>query len=432
MSFRSPEYIERFEHTPIELTTPLETTLRSNQLQRRTGLEFQVNDLSRPIDWYDSYVKIGFVVNQLANGQNYVDSPNAIAPCCGVQSFVKNLSVKANGTQVYNGTMLAVGLFVKNLLTFSKAYAESTAKNTFWYLDEKDEPNIASNQAFKFRNIAILNGQTVHAQLPLNYFSFFDSLNDKIIPPMQMNLIFDLESDNNIIWRAGTIRKRPAADGLPEQPEVAAVPSGRVIITNFTLWIKRINFNGVGLEKTSKEFFKTYTWSYQTEIVQRSHLQTQRRGEWQIMSAFKPRHVFIWFSNANRDDNQEKNSLMFDLLNLVSCQLFVGNGDIYPECRYEMANKDRIFRNAIEYVAGSNYFDTSTQLTPWLWEHRYLLYYFDLSYHRSMLDSSAQTLKFVWDLSNNPSEGTTYYINALILQEQKAMYDAKTNKLTVD
>lgn len=135
MSFRSPEYIERFEHTPIELTTPLETTLRSNQLQRRTGLEFQVNDLSRPIDWYDSYVKIGFVVNQLANGQNYVDSPNAIAPCCGVQSFVKNLSVKANGTQVYNGTMLAVGLFVKNLLTFSKAYAESRAKNTFVYLD---------------------------------------------------------------------------------------------------------------------------------------------------------------------------------------------------------------------------------------------------------------------------------------------------------
>ena len=47
-----------------------------------------------------------------------------------------------------------------------------------------------------------------------------------------------------------------------------------------------------------------------------------------------------------------------------------------------------------------------------------------------MLDSSAQTLKFVWDLSSNP--GTTYYVNALILQEQKAMYDAKTNKLTVD
>ena len=431
MSFRSPEYIERFEYTPIELTTPLENILKHNQQQRRTGLEFQVNDLSRPIDWYNSYVKIAFYVNQLANGENYKDDPlNDIAPCCGVQSFIKNLSVKANGTQVYNGTMLAVGLFMKNLLTFSKGYAETIAKNMFWYLDDEDMPNIALNQAFKVRNIAILQGKTVHAQLPLNYFSFFDSLNDKILPPIQMNLIFDLESDNNILWRAGEILGR-AKEGENEiQPGVAAVPNGRVIITNFTLWIKRVNFNGIGLEKVAKEFFKTYMWPYQTEIVQRSHLQSQHKGEWQIMSAFKPRHVFVWLSKAYRDDSQEANALMFDLLDLVSCQLIVGNGDSYPECRYEMANKDRIVRHAIEYAAGNNYYDTSTQLNPWLWEQCYPLYYFDLTYHRSMLDSSAQTLKFVWDLSSNP--GTTYYVNALILQEQKAMYDAKTNKLTVD
>ena len=429
MSFRSPEYIERYEYTPIELTTPLETNLRNNQQQRRTGLEFQVNDLSRPIDWYNSYVKIGFLVNQLANGENYVNSPNAIAPCCGVQSFVKNLSVKANGAQVYNGTMLSVGLFVKNLLTFSKGYAETIAKNMFWYLDDEDQPNAMLNKAFKFRNMAILGGETVHAQLPLNYFSFFDSLNDKILPPLQMNLIFDLETDNNILWHADRI-PATAGEGNVAIPEVPRVPDGRVIVTNFTLWIKRVNFNGIGLEKVAKEFFKTYMWPYQTELVQRSHLQTQHRGEWQIMSAFKPRHVFVWFSNAKRDDDQLKILFMFDLYKLVSCQLFVGNGDSYPECRYEMANKDRILRHAIEYAIGNNYFDTSTQLTPWLWEHRYPLYYFDLTYHRSMLDSSAQTLKFVWDLSENP--GTSYYINALLLQEQKATYDARTNKLTVD
>ena len=424
MSFRSVEYIERFEYTPIELTTPLVTNLGNNQQQRRTGLEFQINDLSRPIDWYDSYVKIGFIVNQLANGQSYADSPNAIAPCCGVQSFVKNLSVKANGTQVYNGTMLAIGLFTKNLLTFSKGYAETIARNMFWYLDDKDEANVESNQAFRFRNTSILKGETVHAQLPLNYFSFFDSLNDKILPPMQMNLIFDLESDNNILWHADKIT------GVPPKPDVPAVPDGRVIIINFTLWIKRINFNGIGLEKAAKEFFNTYTWSYQTEVAQRSHLQTQYKGEWQIMSAFKPRHVFVWLSNANRDDNQLKNLFSFDLLNLMSCQLLVGSGDSYPECRYEMANKDRIFRHAIEYATGNNYFDTSTQLTPWLWVQRYPLYYFDLTYHRSMLDSSAQTLKFVWDLSTNPKDN--YYVNALVLQEQKALYDAKTNKLRAD
>jgi hypothetical protein len=319
--------------------------------------------------------------------------------------------------------MLAVGLFIKNLVTFSKGYGESIARNMFWYLDDKDEANVTTNEGFKFRNLSIRDGLIVHSQLPLNYFSFFDSLNNKILPPMQMNLIFDLESDNNILWRAGP-KSAPS--------EAAAVPTGRVIITNFTLWIKTISFNGIGLEKTSKEFFKTYAWSYQSEVVQRSHLHTQHRGEWQIMSAYKPRHVFIWLSNANRDDNQEKNPLILDLMNLSSCQLFVGNGDSYPECRYELANKDRIYRQVIEYANGTNHLDSSTQLTLWLWEHRYPLYYFDLTYHRSMLDASAQTLKFVWDLSTHPPAGTNYYINALILQEKKASYDAKSSKLLVD
>ena len=161
---------------------------------------------------------------------------------------------------------------------------------------------------------------------------------------MQINLVFDLESDKNILWRS----KDMHAETSDAKTSTLVTPEGRIIIKDFTLWLKRINFNGIGLQKATKEFFKTYTWIYQTEIVQRSHLQTQHRGQWQIMSTFKPRHVFIWLSNANRDDNQEENRLIFDLLGFVSCQIFVGNGDSYPECRFEMANKDRIYRQVVE------------------------------------------------------------------------------------
>ncbi len=81
MNFRSPEYVERYEYVPIYLTSPLVKNIEINQQQRRTGLEFQIIDLSTPIDWYNSYVEITFTVNQLANGNNYTNTPpNAIAP----------------------------------------------------------------------------------------------------------------------------------------------------------------------------------------------------------------------------------------------------------------------------------------------------------------------------------------------------------------
>lgn len=430
MDFRSSEYVERYEYVPINLTSPLVTSLGNNQEQRRTGLEFQINDLSTPIDWYNSYIEITFIVNQLANGNNYTDtSPNAIAPCCGVQSFVKNLSVKANGRQIYSGTRLAIGLFVKNLLIFSKEYAETIARSAFWYLDETDNTDPATNSGFKFRNKNILHGETVNASLPLNCFSFFDSLSDKLLPAMQISLLFDLESDSNILWRAGSINAAAAAE--ENDARAAAVPLGRMIITNFTLWMKTILFNGLGLEKVTKEFFKPYTWSYQTERVERSPQMVQSSGTWPIMTqVFKPKHVFIWFSNTNRENDQEKNPFIFDKFNLRSFHLEFSSGNPYPQCQYQISQRARIYRDVLEFASRNNYLDTSSQLTPQLWEHQYPLYYFDLTYHRSMLDSSAQTLTFVWNLANAPQR-ETYYIYALILQEQKATLDGKMNDLVL-
>jgi hypothetical protein len=394
MDFRSSEYVERYEYVPIYLTTPLATNLGNNQQQRRTGLEFQVNDLSTPIDWYNSYVEISFIVNQLVNGNNYTRSPpNAISPCCGTQSFIKNLSVKANGRQVYSGTRLAIGLFIKNLLLFSKEYANSTARNAFWYIDEKEDTDPTTNQGFKFRNKAIIEGQTVNAKLPLNYFSFFDSLSGKLLPAMKISLIFDMESDSNILWRAGKIAEKKDAEGKVVAAAIDAVPDGRLIITNFTLWLKTVLFNGLGQEKVIKEFFKPCSWLYLSERIERSQQMTQSSGTWTILSqVFKPKHVFIWFSDTIRDNNQERDSMIFDSFNLHTFYLEFSSGNTYPQCHYQISQKSRIYTDVVEYASRNNYFDTSTQLTPWLWEYRYPLYYFDLTYHRSMLDTSAQSI----------------------------------------
>ncbi len=148
-----------------------------------------------------------------------------------------------------------------------------------------------------------------------------------------------------------------------------------------------------------------------------------------MTQVFKPKHVFVWFSNTNRDNNQERNPLMFDSFDLLSFHLEFSSGNAYPQCQYQIAQKARIYRDVIEFASRNNYLDTSSQLNLWLWEHRYPLYYFDLTYHRSMLDSSAQTLTFVWNLASAPQAGTSYYIYALVLEEQKATLDGKMNDL---
>jgi hypothetical protein len=406
--FRSPKYLEKYEFRPYELETPLQRNLGNNETQERRELRFLI-DYPIPIDWYHSWIEVAFTVNRLDTGANYAANTN-IAPCCGVQSFVNKLQVLANGITVYEGNKIGVGLFIKGLLLFSKAYAETTAKASFWALDTADVADRTRNEGFKWRSEKILSGGTVNAMLPLHCFSFFDSLHDKVLPATKMELRFTLEGDDDILWRAAAVAAVAAVGDQAAVAAVAAVPRGRLIITKFKLWAKTMVFSGV-----EKNLFKPLKWTYLTETVEESPQFQQTSGSWVITpQAFKPRHVYIGFMRANRKSNQERNPFIFDSCDLRSCQLEFGNRR-YPDTQYDNSETARIYNDILG--GQSSAFNRSSQLTPDLLQSCYPLYYFDLRYREEVIDSTSQKLIFSYTLA---AAGQPYHIIAFTLSEARA------------
>ena len=60
--FRSPEYCDRYEDTPI-------TTPGAAVAQRKNGNQFTINDRSSYFDWFNAYFEVEFKVVQDANAE---------------------------------------------------------------------------------------------------------------------------------------------------------------------------------------------------------------------------------------------------------------------------------------------------------------------------------------------------------------------------
>ena len=122
---------------------------------------------------------------------------------------------------------------MKNLLEYNPSYTESVGTNEFYYLDTYNNPNrnkyltrqgqhrrnVANdgwtprifienedttfNEGFAKRKSILKNSIIVNCEIPLNRYSFFKVLKDKMLPDSKFELNIVLESDNNLIWRTG-------------------------------------------------------------------------------------------------------------------------------------------------------------------------------------------------------------------------------------
>ena len=116
---------------------------------------------------------------------------------------------------------------IKNLLEYNPSYAQSTATNEFYYLDtnrnaEERPDKAAYNKGFGARKALLGTSATVNTEISLNRYSFFESLEDELLPNTRVEFNLEIESDGNLIWQA--------ADDC------------RVIITRMQLFIPRITF----------------------------------------------------------------------------------------------------------------------------------------------------------------------------------------------
>ena len=438
-SFRDPDYVERYEDVIFDLETALNTTVGNNAHQKKDGYRFVVDNTGEvtPFDWYNARISIDFKVVLLAAGGNIAaDDHNGIVN--GSYSFLKHFDIKLNGKKVYDCNDANHAVNIKNLLEYSPAYAKQTASNEFFYLDttrhaEETEFTINNtnvtgganvvkgrvanyNKGFALRKALLGASTTVNTEIPLNRYSFFEMLENKLLPNTRVEMNFEIESDGNLIWQAGA--------------------DCRVVITRMQLYVPRITFNSEGQSSYMSQYLKNHKWTYLRENIERSNSSQQRAGHFRISSGIsKPRHVFVFVINDANIDAQTQNPFLYNTFSvstdprtLSNCHLEVGNGNEYPEIHYTPStDMTRVFRDVLKYVHKNNEYGEGSLLNISNFKTLFPFLYFDLTKQKMDIKDGTTKLTFKYELSGTTA--TAYSIYALTLHEQDVELTQKDGKI---
>ena len=364
----------------------------------------------------------------------------------GSSSLIEKLSILANGRDVYSCNYANHIVNIKNLLEYNPSYVESVATNEFYYLDTTrhaernkytkrqvthrrnaanntdeagemlDDVVANYNKGFAIRKVLLGDSATVRCEIPLNRYSFFESLDNKLLPNTKIELNIELESDNNLIWRTGG-------------------NDCSVILTRFQLFVPRITFNSKGKKLYMENYLKPYKWMYLNEVVERSNNSQQQTGQFKITNAIsKPRHVFVFGINTANIGLQTANPFLYNTFNLPGnanisrCHLEVGNGNEYPDIYFKQATDPaRVFREVMAYVYANNDFQGGTLLNRTNFESLFPFVFFDLTKQKLDIKDGVTKLSFHYELSANPN--ADYNIYTWVLHEREAEIEKQGGKL---
>ena len=398
----------------------------------KNGYKFPINDRSSFYDWYNAYFEVQFQLQVLADGNGYADA-DRITVINGSHSFIKHLMIKSAGKIVYDTDNLHNVTFIKNLLEYSDDYSRSVGKNSLWYLDTEDSTT-ADNSGFEARHEltkaaaddALANGgKNINVIIPLNRWSFFEELNDKMLVPMQLQFNIELNSDDELVHK------------------VEAVAAARVVINRFILWIPRLTPRDSMYDKFVSSFLKETQWKYMREMYNVS-APTNTSGFFQISSSIdNVKYIFVYLKNSYRNvqgyrqaENTPYTMNTFALVApadqfrfLSNCRLEYGNGVFYPETEYDSESKVRIFNDVMAYAMRKNDYNTGTQLNTANYNLLYPLIYFDLTYQSEKVTRDPKQLIFRYRLSANANQN--FAVHAVVLYEEILKIDKIGNELVI-
>ena len=198
-NYRNPKYIERYEDVVFELDQTLGSP-GNTQYQVRENNRIIVDNRGEttPLDWYNARFNVSFKLNKLADAGNIVATDGIVNSSF---AFIKKMTVNMGGVDVYDCKEANHATNIKNLLTYSKGYSQSQGSNEFFYIDNNRNPvetefeqialdgnaqNIRPsrldtyNKGFAARRAQLLNNAIVNTEIPLNRYSLFENLHDKL------------------------------------------------------------------------------------------------------------------------------------------------------------------------------------------------------------------------------------------------------------
>ena len=218
-SFRAPRYLERYEDAVFDTEQALDVNPANTQYQKREVIKIVADNTveTTPFDWYNARLSVDFKINKLADSRA-LRNDDIVSMVNGSNTLIKKLNVTANGRPVYDCHYANHSVNVKNLLEYNPSYAKSVGTNEFYFLDTSrnaeidkyarrrvqhvrnaandvwEEVNLADkdsatyNKGFAARRVLLDLSSTVNCEIPLNRYSFFEELQDKLLPNMKIDL----------------------------------------------------------------------------------------------------------------------------------------------------------------------------------------------------------------------------------------------------
>ena len=390
--------------------------------QKKTDYKFSITDRSTLFDYFNGYFEVTKELQKKADGSGYA-AADRITMINGSHSLIRHMVIESAGKAVYDTYNIHKIVNIKNLLEYGDDYSRSVAKNSFWYLDTENS-TANTNSGFEQRRLLTQakqnNGgggpRSVNEIIPLNRFSFFEELEDKMLPPMQLTLTLDLNHDDELIHKA------------------AGVDDGRVVIKKFYLWLPKMVPKDSFYSKFIGNFLKPAKWNYLKDMYVQSADTRAVQNTFQISPAIdNVEHVFIYLQRTNGPNNEEseRTPFIFDTFklnaadtnsSLALCRLEYGNSTFYPELEYDADSKSRIFNDLMSYAFRKNDVKTGTQLNIHNFTSIYGLVYFDLTYQKESITRDPKQLILNYKLNVAPAadvraHAIVFYKNELIVNK---------------
>ena len=426
MSFRTSEKIQRYEMVRFSLDNVIEVP-GNNNTQKKTGYKFTISDRSLFFDYYNGYFVVKKKLQKKADGAGFA-AADRITMINGSHSLIKHMVIKSAGKIVYESDNIHRITNAKNLLEYSDDFSRSVGKNSFWYLDT-DGTTANTNTGFEARRIltqAVNNdgsggAKTVTEIIPLNRYSFFEELEDKMLPPMQLTIELTLNDDDELIHKA------------------AAADDGRVVVTELYLKIPKMLPKDSEYGEFVKDFLKPTKWVYMRDLYNESANTRTVTNSFQISPAIdNVKHVFIYLKRTDGPNNEEseRSPYIFDTFklnaadsnsSLASCQLEYGNSTFYPELGYDADSKVEIFNDLMSYSFRKNDYNTGTQLNLHNFESLYGLIYFNLTYQKEAITRDPKQLNLKYRLNTAPTANIKAH--AVVFYESEVIVNKVGNEL---
>ena len=428
MSFRTSEKLQRYEMVRFSLDNVIEVPGNNNS-QKKTGYKFTINDRSTFFDYFNGYFEVTKELQKKADGAGYA-AADRITIINGAHSLIKHMVIKSAGKIVYESDNIHRITNAKNLLEYSDDFSRSVAKNSFWYLDTNGS-TANSNTGFEARRILTQatnndgsgGAKSINEIIPLNRYSFFEELEDKMIPPMQLTIEITLNDDSELIHKA------------------AAADDGRVVVTRFYLWLPKMVPKDSEFDEFVKDFLKPSKWVYMRDLYNQSANTRAVQNMFQISPSIdNVKHVFVYLQRTDGPNNEEseRTPYVYDTFklntadsnsSLASCRLEYGNSTFYPELEYEADSKVRIFNDLMSYAYRKNDLNTGTQLNLHNFDALYGLVYFDLTFQKETVTRDPKQLILNFRLNTAPTANVRAH--AIVFYESEIIVDKRGNKLVI-